>query len=140
MKDNGTDRDIAQAFVSVVNDLATLLGTLNDNLFVPHIVTQPTNQTAAVGSNAVFTVVANNVVEYKWQYRLSGSTNWRDINPGEITGIDTATLTVPHPHGTLIPIHAEWLARMEVQYGRILFKFWNRNRNRKVNGGESNGP
>ena len=95
MKDNGTDRDIAQAFVSVVNDLATLLGTLNDNLFVPHIVTQPTNQTAAVGSNAVFTVVANNVAEYKWQYRLSGSTNWREINPGEITGIDTATLTVP---------------------------------------------
>lgn len=95
MRENGTDRDIAQAFVSVVNDLATLLGTLNDNLFVPHIVTQPTDQTAAVGSNAVFMVVANNVVEYKWQYRTGGSTTWRDINPGEITGIDTATLTVP---------------------------------------------
>jgi len=95
MRENGTDRDIAQAFVSVVNDLATLLGTLNDNLFVPHIVTQPTNQTAAVGSNAVFTVVANNVIEYKWQYRGSGATTWRDINPGEITGFDTATLTVP---------------------------------------------
>ena len=97
MKDNGTDRDVALAFVSVVNDLATLLGTLNDNLFVPHIVTQPTNQTVAEGENAVFSVVANNVTAYLWKYRAGQTGSWRDITPGgSITGIDTATLTVPN--------------------------------------------
>lgn len=94
MKDNGTDRDIALAFVTVVDDLATLLGTLNDNLFVPHIVTQPTDQTAAVDSNAVFTVVANNVVKYEWQYKTNASTTWRDMHSGT-TGADTDTITIP---------------------------------------------
>lgn len=94
MKDNGTDRDIAQAFVSVVNDLATLLGTLNDNLYVPHIVTQPTDQTGAVGSNITFTVEANNVVKYEWQYMTNASTTWRDMHSGA-TGADTASVTIP---------------------------------------------
>ena len=95
MKDNGTDRDIALAFVTVVDELATLLGTLNDNLYVPHIVTQPTDQTEAVNDNAVFTVVANNVSVYEWQYAPTQITpSWRTIHSGT-TGADTATLTVP---------------------------------------------
>lgn len=92
MKDNGTDRDIALAFVTVVDDLATLLGTLNDNLFVPHIVTQPTDQTLAVDATATLTVVANNVVSYAWEYRTSGSTVWRDMFSGA-TGADTDTVS-----------------------------------------------
>ena len=93
MKDNGTDRDIALAFVTVVDDLATLLGTLNDNLFVPHIVTQPTNQTGAVDTNVTFTVVANNVRTYEWQYHPSGSATWREMH-GDTSGADTSSLTV----------------------------------------------
>lgn len=94
MKDNGTDRDIAQAFVTIVDDLATLLGTLNDNLFVPHITTQPTDQEGEVDGTVTFTVVANNAVSYKWMYRTSiSSPTYRDMHSGT-TGADTASLTV----------------------------------------------
>ena len=96
MRENGTDRDVALLIVGKLNTIAAGVAQINDNLYVPHIVTQPTNQTAAVGDNAVFTVVANNVTEYIWKYRAGSTGSWRDITPGgTITGIDTATLTVP---------------------------------------------
>lgn len=94
MNNNGTDRDVAMSFVSLLNDITTLLGSLNDNLFVPHIITQPTNQTGAVDSNVVFSVVANNVRSYAWQYKTNASTTWRDMHSGT-TGSDTDTITIP---------------------------------------------
>ena len=95
MKDNGTDRDVALLIVSKLNTIAEGVAQINDNLYVPHIVTQPTDQTAAVNDNAVFTIVANNVSVYEWQYAPTQVTpSWRAMHSGA-TGTDTATLTVP---------------------------------------------
>ena len=69
MKDNGTDRDVALLILSGLDSCATLVTSINDNLYVPHIVTQPTNQEGAVGDTVTFTVEANNVSAYKWQYK-----------------------------------------------------------------------
>ena len=74
---NKTDRDLAIMIKSLLADCLTLVTTINDNVFVPHIVTQPVDCIAATSTNASFTVVANNVSGYQWQYKATeSSTTW----------------------------------------------------------------
>ena len=91
MKDNGTDRDVALLILSGLDSCSTLVATINDNLYVPHIITQPTNQQGALGDTITITVVANNVAGYQWQYKTAASgAIWRDSS---YEGNQTDTLT-----------------------------------------------
>ena len=53
--------------------------------------TQPVNVTCAVGSVATFTVTAQNVYSYQWQYMSPSMTNWKNTTAA---GNQTATLNV----------------------------------------------
>ena len=55
------------------------------------VTAQPENVTAALNANAVFTVSAENVLSYQWQYSKNG-TSWLNTS---LPGCDTTTLTVP---------------------------------------------
>lgn len=79
MKENGTDRDVALLILSGLDSCATLVANINDNLYVPHITTQPTDQVGAIGDTVTFTVVANNAVAYQWQYKVL---NWHSASGG----------------------------------------------------------
>lgn len=88
------DRDLSEQLTDLISECKTLLETINDNNFVPHIITQPTDQEVEVaeGATATFTVVANNIVSYQWQYKNSPqSTTWFNSTA---TGNTTASLTV----------------------------------------------
>ena len=90
MKDNGTDRDVALLMVSAVSDIATLVGTINTNLYVPAIVTQPTNiEDVELNDSVTLAVVAVNATAYQWQRKDPDGT-W--INATS-TGADTASWT-----------------------------------------------
>lgn len=83
---NGTDRDIALDIAGLMSDINTLIGTINDNLYVPHILEQPVDSTTAVGQVATFSIVADNVKGYQWQYKVSEeSIQWLFLG-GESTG------------------------------------------------------
>ena len=91
---NGMDRDVAELMLQAFTTADTLVETINDNLFVPHIITQPTDQEVAVaeGATATFTVVANNIVTYQWQYKNNpDAATWYNSTA---TGATTDTLTV----------------------------------------------
>ena len=90
MRDNGTDRDVALKLLDAVTTAAILVTTINQHLYVATITTQPTNQTGAIGDNAVFTIVADNVVAYQWQFKRPDS-NWSNSTS---SGYNTDTLTV----------------------------------------------
>ena len=60
------------------------------------ITAQPSSVTVAAGNNAVFTVEAEGVYAYQWQYRSAGSTKW--YNTGA-EGNQTAQLTIPAAAG-----------------------------------------
>lgn len=107
MKDNGTDRDIALQMVSLLSDINTALTNINDHKFVPHILTQPTDQTGAVGDTVTFSVVADNVKEYQWQYKRPDQGGF--INTTGLTGYNTDTLTVP-----VTAVRNGWLFRCAV--------------------------
>lgn len=90
MSNNGTDRDVALSIVSALNSCAELITGINDNLYVPHITTQPTDQEVAIGEDATFTVAGNNIAAYQWQYKQEGYV-WQN---SASTGSTTASLTV----------------------------------------------
>lgn len=91
MRDNGTDRDVALLILDGLTTCASLVESVNDNLYVPHIITQPVSVEADLGDTITFTVVANNVKSYQWQYKQSaGATTWRNSS---YDGNNTATLT-----------------------------------------------
>lgn len=73
-----TDRDILEKITDLISACKTLIETINDNKYVPHIVTQPVDYTGSVGDTASFTVLANNVKEYQWQYRVYNQQTWND--------------------------------------------------------------
>jgi hypothetical protein len=77
---------ISQGTCSVTSNVAIL--TVSTSLTVT---TQPTNQTACVGSNATFTVAANSAttVGYQWQVSTNGGTSFSNL-----TGENNATLTL----------------------------------------------
>ena len=81
MRENGTDRDVALLIVGKLNTIAAGVAQINDNLYVPHITTQPTDQVGAIGDTVTFTVVANNAVAYQWQYKVL---NWHSASGGTV--------------------------------------------------------
>lgn len=93
MRENGTDRDIALQMVSLLGDINTALVNINDHKFVPHILTQPTDQEGAIGDSVTFSVVANNVKAYQWQFQATESSNWTNSS-GEDANTANRTLTV----------------------------------------------
>ena len=78
--DYGTDRDVAQLILSALTSTVEKVVAINDNLYVPHIVTQPEDFAGAIGEDATFTVVANNVSAYLWQYKVPGG-SWANLGP-----------------------------------------------------------
>lgn len=90
---NGTDRDIAQSIVSLVNDIVGIVSNINRNFYSVVILTQPVDYTDAdVGDTATFTVSAANVTGYQWQWRYAdGHTNWTATTA---TGNKTDTISV----------------------------------------------
>ena len=42
------------------------------------IKTQPKDQSGKVGSNVTFSLAAENAVSYQWQYRKTGSSEWKN--------------------------------------------------------------
>lgn len=82
-----TDRDILEKITDLISECKTLLETINDNKYVPHIITQPVDYTGAIGDTATFTVVANNVKSYNWQVRVGSQTTWNNTSSG--TGYNT---------------------------------------------------
>lgn len=91
MRENGTDRDIALSLVSQLGTIAEKVSQINDNLFVPHITTQPTDQEGAVDATVSFHVVANNVAAYQWQVKIREDASWFDSNS---EGATTDTLAI----------------------------------------------
>lgn len=86
MKDNGTDRDIALQLVSLLGDINTALVNINDHKFVPHVLTQPTDQEGDLNSTVTFTISANNVKSYQWQYKASEQTgSWTNSSAESAT-------------------------------------------------------
>ena len=86
-----TDRDLLEKIVDFIEDALTLIQTINDNKYVPHITTQPTDITAALDEVIYFTLTANNVKEYQWQYQNIGQTTWRNTT---LNGYNTNSLRV----------------------------------------------
>ena len=107
MRENGTDRDVALQMVSLLTDINTALVNINDHKFVAHILTQPTDQTGSVGDTVTFSVVADNVKAYQWQYKRPDQGGF--INTTGLTGYDTDTLTVP-----ITAVRNGWLFRCAV--------------------------
>lgn len=91
MRENGTDRDVALTMKQLITDCASMVTTINENLFVPQIITQPTDQTAAVGTNATFSISAVNVESYQWQYRDKTGGAWYNATG---SGNNTDTMTI----------------------------------------------
>ena len=90
MRENGTDRDIALLMASALSDIATLVGTINTNLYVPAIVTQPVNaEDVELNDEVTFSVVAVNATAYQWQRKDPDGT-WVDATS---TGANTASWT-----------------------------------------------
>lgn len=69
---NGTDRDIALQIVADMETISEKIAAINNNLYHVVILTQPTDQEAALNDNCTFTVVAANVTAYEWQYLPPG--------------------------------------------------------------------
>lgn len=93
MKDNGTDRDIALQMVSLLSDINTALTNINDHKFVPHILTQPTDQEGEIGDTVTFSVVANNVKAYQWQFQTVEGATWTNSSAEDATTA-SRTLTI----------------------------------------------
>lgn len=88
---NETDRDLAEQLTDLISECKTLIETINDNKFVPHITTQPVNYTGAIGDTITFTVDATNVKSYQWQFNnYPNAGSWRTST---LAGANTNTLT-----------------------------------------------
>lgn len=85
------DRDQSVSLLGKIKTMLQLITTINDHCFVPHIITQPTDQTVAIGSDCTFALTAVNVAEYKWQLKGASMGNWISSTA---TGYNTDTLTL----------------------------------------------
>ena len=85
----GIDRDLAVQLITKATQTANLVASINDTLYVPHITTQPTDQTGAVGDTITFSLVANNVASYQWQFRPLSQ--WQNSSS---SGYNTNSLSV----------------------------------------------
>ena len=91
MRENGTDRDIALLMLESLSTLKDTISAIENTLWGPHIITQPVDAHGANGTDVQFTVVADNVKAYQWQYKLKQNTTW---NNSSSTGNKTATFTI----------------------------------------------
>lgn len=92
MRDNGTDRDVAQSILGLLDGIKDAVANINANLFSPVILTQPVNATdIGIGDTAQFTVSTANVTAYQWQYKGPQDTNWYSSTH---SGNTTDTLSV----------------------------------------------
>lgn len=88
------DRDIAVNLLGKLKNYKDKIEEINDNKYVPHITQQPTNQTAGMNEQAVFTVVANNVKAYQWEFQVREGANWQNSSgAGNTTSSVTYTVT-----------------------------------------------
>lgn len=83
----GIDRDLALKVLALCRAVKDSLDDLLDTMF---IIYQPTDYTGAVGTRAVFTVVAMNVISYQWQRSSDGGTTWGNSSA---SGNQTPTLS-----------------------------------------------
>lgn len=90
MRENGTDRDVAQMILSNLSAIKDAVAAINTHLYAPIIFTQPVDVEADNGESAEFTVVAGNVDAYQWQ-RKQGDNDWASYGG---TGATTATLSI----------------------------------------------
>ena len=91
MRENGTDRDVALDMVTALDTCKTLVESINDALYAPHITVQPADFTGALDAYATFSVTADHVKEYQWQFSYNQGTNWSNSSA---TGNKTATMTI----------------------------------------------
>ncbi len=61
----------------------------------PTITKQPSNVTVEAGSYATFSVTATDAVSYQWKYDSTNLSTWENLTASDVTGANTATLTVP---------------------------------------------
>ena len=81
-------RDLAVKVLAFVKGVRQALADLMDTMF---IIYQPKNWVGAVGDTVTFTVVAMNVVTYRWQYSDNG-VNWVQSS-STLNGYNTPTIT-----------------------------------------------
>ncbi len=60
----------------------------------PSVTTNATNQSITENNNAVFSLVANNVVSYQWQVSTDGTNYYNITNTGIYSGATTNTVTI----------------------------------------------
>lgn len=60
----------------------------------PSVTTNATNQSIIENNNAVFSLVANNVISYQWQVSTDGTNYYNITNTGIYSGATTNTLTI----------------------------------------------
>ena len=93
MRENGTDRDIALQIKQLLSDCADAATTINYNLYVPQITTQPTDGAGAIDETVTLSCAALNAVAYQWKYRAKGSSGaWTNMLA---SGNDSDTVSVP---------------------------------------------
>lgn len=68
---NDLDRDLALKIKTTMAACLSLVTTINDNKYVAHITQQPVDITAELDEVIYFTLTANNVKKYRWQYKNS---------------------------------------------------------------------
>lgn len=100
------DRDLSEQLTDLISQCITLLETINDNKYVPHIITQPSSVVGDIDDTVSFTVIANNVKGYQWQYSSNNGTTWNNTSQ---PGNKTATLTTTVASGRY-----NWLIRCQI--------------------------
>ena len=79
MNNNGTDRDIALSMVGIMDNIQTLIETINTNISAPVIITQPVSiENVSLNDSVTFSVVAKNAVAYQWQLLIPGHAGWEN--------------------------------------------------------------
>ena len=116
MRENGTDRDVALAMLSTLTDINTAISTINNNLFNPIIITQPSDvPDAVIGTTVSFSVVAVNVQTYQWQSRRSSTGGYTDSS---LPGYNTDTLS---PEVTSARFDIIYRCKMTSAQGNIVY-------------------
>ena len=82
MRDNGTDRDIALQLLASLTATANLVNTINGDLYAPSITTQPVDTAGTLGDRITFSVVADHVKSYQWQYQTRDGSPWNNSSAG----------------------------------------------------------
>ena len=102
MNCNGTDRDVALELVTALDTCKTLVESINDALYAPHITVQPTDYTGELEQTATFSVTADHVKEYQWQFSYNQGESW---STSSASGNKTDTLSIQITEARLAHIY-----------------------------------